>query len=240
MPALRSISNLGTMTHTQRRRRLAMFGGALLVVIVAIAVAMAIASGGSKSASARAGISFVRIPQSSNQLGSKNAKATLMVFADMQCPYCREFETQAFPSIVQRYVRTGKLRVVFQPVSILGSDSVVASKAVAAAAQQNKLFDYASTFYANQGQENTGYVTDAFMTKLAKAVPGLNVVKWQSDLDSGAGTQILSQAESAAKTAGVNSTPTFMVAKTGQALQTFQPSTLAASGFYGKLDALTH
>jgi protein-disulfide isomerase len=227
------------MTDANRKRRLWITGAALLVAIVAVGVTMAVASGGSKSSTAKPGIAFAGIPQSGNTLGSKNAKATMMVFADMQCPYCMQFETQAFPSIVSGYVKTGKLRVVFQPISILGADSVVASRAVAAAAQQNKMFDYASTFYANQGEENTGYVTDAFMTKIAKAVPGLDVSKWQSDLNAQAGSSILSQAESSSRTAGVQSTPTFLTAKSGQSLTAFSPSALTAGAFYAKLDSLT-
>jgi protein-disulfide isomerase len=226
------------MTQDIRKRRLAYFGAGLLVVIAAVAVVIA-ASGGSKSSTTKAGTSFAGIPQNGNTLGSNNAKATMMVFADMQCPYCRQFETQAFPPIVKRYVKTGKLRVVFQPISFIGTDSVIAAKAVAAASQQRKLFDYASTFYANQGEENTGYVTGDFLTKIAKAVPGLDVPRWQLALGSEAGTGILSRAESAAKTAGVSSTPTFLVAKAGQPLKAFQPSGLTATAFYGKLDALT-
>jgi protein-disulfide isomerase len=157
----------------------------------------------------------------------------------MQCPFCGEFETGAFPSIVKRYVKTGKLKVVFQPISILGSDSVVASKAVAAAAAQKKMFDYTAAFYANQGQENTGYVTSDFLTKLAKAVPGLDVAKWQNDLNTEAGTSILTAAQTAAQTARVDSTPSFMVAKKGQTLTQFQPNALTADAFYGKLDKLT-
>jgi protein-disulfide isomerase len=228
------------MTEDVRKRRLAIFGGVLLVAIAAVAVVIAVSSGGgSKTVETKPGTPFAGIAQTGNTLGSKNAKATLMVFADMQCPFCRQFETQAFPSIVKRYVKTGKLRVVFQPISFIGTDSLVAAKAVTAASQQRKLFDYTSAFYANQGEENTGYVTSDFLTKIAKAVPGLNVTKWQSDLKSEAGTGILSKAEAAAKTAGVNSTPTFLVAKKGEALTKFQPSALSAGAFYGKLDVLT-
>jgi protein-disulfide isomerase len=230
------------MTEAQRKRRLAIFGAAVLVVIAAIDVVIAVSSGGSSSSSssAKPGTRLAGIPQNGNVLGSKNAKATMMVFADMQCPFCREFETQAFPSIVNRYVKTGKLRIVFQPISFIGSDSLVAAKAVAAASAQDKLFDYASAFYANQGTENTNYVTDAFLTKIAKAVPGLNVSKWQSDLDNEVGvSSILSRAEASAKTAGVSSTPTFYVAKKGQTLQKFDAPSLTASAFYPKLDSLT-
>src|SRR3954454_1438567 len=125
MPALRSIPNVERMTEDARKRRLLIFGGLLVAAIAVVAVVMAVSSGGgSKSASAKPGTPMTGIAQSGNTLGSKNAKATLMVFADMQCPFCRQFETQAFPSIVKRYVKTGKLRVVFQPISFIGADSL--------------------------------------------------------------------------------------------------------------------
>ena len=247
MPALRSIPNLeGMSTDAQRKRRLLIFGGVVLAAIAVVAVVIAVSSGvnsGSttttKAPTAVAKSEFAGIPQTGNVLGAPNAKATLMVFADMQCPFCREFETRAFPSIVKRYVKTGKLKVVFQPISILGSDSVVGSKAVVAAAAQKKLFDYTAAFYANQGQENTGYVTSDFLTKLAKSVPGLDVAKWQQDLNTDAGTSILTAAQTAAQTARVDSTPSFMVGKKGQTLEQFQPNALTADAFRAKLDSLT-
>lgn len=225
-------------------------GGGLLVLIAIVAVVIAVASGGGSSSSSStksANVSgasevanqYAGIPQKGNVLGSPSAPATMMVFADVQCPYCAQFETKAFPSIVQRYVKTGRLKVIFQPIAIIGNDSVTGARAVGAAAQQNKMFNYTSLWYNNQGEENTGYVTQDFMTKLANATPGLDTAKWKSDLNSQPVGNLLSQAQSAAQTAGVSSTPTFLVAKKGQALQQFQPSALAASAFYGKLDALT-
>lgn len=224
MPPLGCIPNVDDMTtDAQRRRRLAIFGGALLLLIAAVAVVIAIASGGSGSDKPKAAVpaattQFAGIPQKGNVLGGSGTKATMMVFADMQCPFCGEFERKAFPLIVKRYVKTGKLKVVFQPISILGSDSVVASRAVVAAAQQGKLFDYAAAFYANQGQENTGYVTQDFLTKIAQAVPGLDVAKWKTDLNAEAGTSILARAQTASQAAQVDSTPTFLVAKAGKPL----------------------
>lgn len=231
-------------TDARRKRQLVMFAGALLLLVVAVTAVIAIGSGGSgsskpKAAAPPAKSAFAGIRQSGNTLGDPGAKATLMVFADMQCPYCRDFETQAFPSIVDRYVKTGKLKVVFQPISILGSDSVVASRAVAAAAAQQKLFDYASAFYANQGHEQTGYVTEEFLTNIAQAVPGLDVAKWRADLRSESGTSILTRAQSAAQTARIDSTPSFMIAKAGTTLEPLQVSSLTADAFYGQLDAIT-
>ena len=236
--------------RAQRKRRLTYLGGGLVVVIAIVAIVIAVASGsgpGSSSPSGGGGVKnaagvtheFAGIPQNGNVLGASNAKATMMVFADLQCPFCGEFERQALPGIVSRYVKTGKLKIEFQPISIIGNDSVAAARATAAAGLQNKLFQYSSLFYNNQGQENTGYVTDAFLTKLARAVPGLNVSRWKTDINSAKAGALLSQAQSAAQTARVNSTPTFMVAKSGQTFGQFAPTSLTADAFYGKLDALT-
>jgi protein-disulfide isomerase len=236
--------------RAQRKRRLTYLGGGLVVVIAIVAIVIAVASGGGSSPSSTSsggGVKnagavtkeFAGIPQSGNVLGASDAKATMMVFADLQCPFCAEFETKALPGIVSRYVKAGKLKLEFQPISIIGNDSVAGARAAAAAAQQNKLFQYSSLFYNNQGQENTGYVTDAFLTKLARAVPGLNVSKWKADINSAKAGALLSQAQRAAQTAHVNSTPTFMVAKSGQTLEQFAPNALTAEAFYGKLDALT-
>ena len=250
------MSSSETALHAQRKRRLMWIGGGLLVLIAVVAVVVAVSSGGSSTttqapaaggASGAGGLQnvagvtseFAGIPQNGNVLGSPNAKATMMVFADMQCPFCAEFETKAFPSIVQRYVRSGKLKVVFQPISIIGNDSVTGSKAVAAAALQNKAFDYASLVYNNQGQENSGYVTGAYLTKIAHGVSGLDVAKWKADFNASKGVDMLARAQSASQTAQVNSTPTFMVGKAGQPLSQFQVTALTPQAFYGKLDSLT-
>src|SRR5215213_761101 len=50
------------------------------------------------------------IPQSSTLLGRPTAPVTLVEYADLQCPFCREFATETVPVLVREYVRTGKVR----------------------------------------------------------------------------------------------------------------------------------
>src|SRR4051812_34175938 len=99
MPALRCIPNLDDMTTDRdRKRRLAIFGGIVLVAIVAVAVVIGLSSGGSdsktttSSASTAPGTSSADanglkgtgeiaallkgIPQQGNTLGSPTAPAT--------------------------------------------------------------------------------------------------------------------------------------------------------------------
>ncbi|MFL5842124.1 MAG: DsbA family protein [Thermoleophilaceae bacterium] len=242
-------------TDSQPRRRLLIAGGIVLAAIVAVAVIIAVTSGGGSGsktagtttgagASGLKGVSavsseFAGIPQKGNVLGKPDAPATMMVFADMQCPFCAEFENGAMPTLVQRYVRSGKLKIVFQPIAIIGNDSVLGARSVASAAQQNKMFEYAAILYRNQGEENTGYLTQDYVKKIGAATPGLDVAKLTADLKAAPVNKLLNDAQAIATSGKVNSTPSFFVAKTGQTLQPLQVSALTADAFTPELDKLT-
>jgi protein-disulfide isomerase len=248
-----SVDDVTTQTDAHPRRRLLVVGGIVLAAIVAVAVLIAVTSGGGNSGTktssgtastavngaSAAASEFKGIPQTGNVLGRSNAPATMVVFADMQCPYCAEFENGTMPTLVNRYVRPGKLKVVFQPVAILGNDSILGARAVAAAAQQNKMFDYAATMYRNQGQENTGYMTQDYVKKIAAATPGVDAAKLTADLDAPPVNKLLTEAQALATSGQVSSTPSFFVARTGRTLKPLEVSQLTAGAFTPELDRLT-
>jgi protein-disulfide isomerase len=118
---------------------------------------------------------FAGIPQHGNTLGSPSAPVTMVEYIDLQCPHCRDFETLFMPTIVRRFVRTGKLKVVARPVAVIGPDSILGRNAAIAAGEQNKLFNFTQVTYDNQGVENTGWLTDAFVQQAGASVPGMNV-----------------------------------------------------------------
>ena len=256
MPVLVLVPNVDDMTQdSARKRRLAIFGGVVLVAIVAVAAIIGLSSGGSSSsttssaslaASNGTGLKdttqieglFEGIPQKGNTLGSPNAPATMVIFADLQCPFCAEFENTAMPAIVKKYVRTGKLKLVFHPIVIVGQDSVLGARASAAAAAQNKMYNFNGVLYHNQGQENSGYLNVDFVKKVALGA-GLNPDTIVPKLNSPQVGKLLNDAQSAATSAKVSSTPAFFMAKKGQPLEQFQPNALDAAAFYGKLDQLT-
>src|SRR5262245_57038092 len=91
------------------------------------------------------------IPQQGIALGRPDAPATLVVYADPQCPYCAEWERTALRPLVEKYVREGKLRIEYRGIAIVGSDSVQGLRYFAAAAQQNHMWDVLTASYAAQG-----------------------------------------------------------------------------------------
>jgi len=156
------------------------------------------------------------IPQHGNMLGSPSAPVKITEYADLQCPYCRDYELAFFPTLVRRYVRTGQAVMVLNLTTGLGRESVPAAEAAIAAGQQNRLWSFVDVFYNHQGIENSGYVTDHFLTRMGHLVPGLDVAKMMTTKSQPAvldALQVDRQNAAAAKLAG---TPTFVVQRAGR------------------------
>lgn len=209
----------------QRNKRMLQLGAALAAAAVIVVVAIVISSSGSdKSGGSSKGNAngtdqtaklLGGIPQSGTTLGSPSAPVTLTEFADLQCPFCKDYTINQFPSIVGKYVRTGKLKMQFKNYAFIGPDSLTAARAAEAAGNQNKLWNFIDVFYNNQGMENTDYVTDAFLTKIAKGA-GVDPAKMLTDRQDPKIDTAIAKAQQDAQQAGVNSTPTFLVQKGGQ------------------------
>ncbi len=236
--------------EAQRRRRMITLGG-VLAVAVAVAVVLVVVVGGGGSSSSKVpkggepapgGAEAFQllggIPQSGFNLGSTKAPLTLVEFADLQCPVCKQYTTDVFPTLVRQYVRTGKLRMQLRLQSFIGPDSVKAGKAVAAAAQQDAGWTFADIFYANQGTENSGYVTDDFLRSIAAATPGLDVSQLFKAIGSPASAQALKTGEQEFNARGFTGTPSFLIGKTGGDLSVLRWSQLTPDQFTGPIDSL--
>jgi protein-disulfide isomerase len=164
------------------------------------------------------------IPQSANALGQSSAPVTLVYFADLQCPYCRDFSLGVLPSIIERWVRAGTLRVEYRALRAATRDPdvfVAQQVAVLAAGKQAKAWYFAETFYDRQGEENSGYVTDSFLRGIASRIAGLNLEQWVSDCGERELIDQIAGDEQAAESAGVRGTPSFLIAASGAAMARF-------------------
>lgn len=219
-----------------------MLGGVAALAAVVVAVGVALGGGGGASNSAKApapvqsaGI-FKGIPQKGIALGSPKARVTLEEFADLQCPYCRDYALDGLPKIVQRYVRTGKVRLEFRTIAILGDQSVRAAQMANAAQQQNHLWEFIDRLYAQQGEENTGYVTPEFLRGIASEVSGLDVNRALSFSQTQRSLEPLASAHERANALGIASTPSFMIGRTGGKLHRLEVSSLGIDGFAGPIE----
>jgi protein-disulfide isomerase len=191
-----------------------LLGTAIVVVIVAVLISSHDASEATKprQPAARDVTAVLRgIPQKGLTLGSPTAPVLLVEFADLQCPYCRQFAATSWPDIVRRYVRTGKVRMELRLINIIGADSVKANKAVMAAGLQDRMWDASMRFYDVQGQENSGYVTDPFLRGVLSGIHGLNLPRALKDRSSSAVHDQLAAVHTLQSRYAVDSTPTVLI-----------------------------
>jgi protein-disulfide isomerase len=207
-------------------------GGVALVAIVGIVLGIVLSGGGNGTslkdipsigsiANGLPGSSDVEsqykgIPQKALALGSAKAPVTLVEYIDLQCPFCQQFETQVMPNILRTYVRTNKVRIEVRPIGFIGPDSLRGRKAMLAAAEQNRAFNFAEILYYNQATENTGWLNDTMIAQAAASIPGLKVHQL---LDARSAGSIATQAKAldAQMVADkVSGTPTLYVGKTGK------------------------
>jgi protein-disulfide isomerase len=238
-----------------RRTRLTQLGVVVAVVVVAIvAILIATGSGGKSSGPVKAGSSKAGqnvaivsstiggIPQSGTTLGNPNAPVTLQYFADLECPICKDFTLGALPSLIQNWVRTGKLKIEFRNMETATHEpELFRSQQIAAlaAGKQNKLWQFVELFYHEQQEEGSGYVTEQFLQNMAQQVPGLNLAQWTAARgDPTLATQIATDAQ-LASASGFTGTPAFLIGKTGGAAQRFDAASLTdPSSFNAAIEKL--
>jgi protein-disulfide isomerase len=199
------------MSHA-RWRLLAALGASAVLVAAGIAVS---ASGGTKPAAPAAptaSATFRGIPEHDGVLGDPRAPLTLTEYVDLQCPICAEASKQTLPWLVENYVRTGRAKLELRTLHFIGPDSERAARVAAGAAAQGRLWPFVEAFYAAQGRENSGYVSDGFLRSVAKAA-GVDAGRALAAADGERALRRIEQADADATRLGVDSTPTFTVAE---------------------------
>jgi protein-disulfide isomerase len=182
------------------------------------------------------------IPQSSNTLGHASAPVTLQWFGDMECPYCKEFTLGALPSIIRQWVRGGQLKIEYFSMETATREPKVFKKqelAALAAGMQNKMWNYLETFYHEQGEEGSGYVTEHYLRGIAGQVAGLNEGLWAEDrYNPGLVTRLVA-GERAALKARFTGTPAFLIGRSGGVAVRLSPrSLIRPSSFNGAIEYL--
>lgn len=232
----------------RRRRRPGLLAGGGLVAVVIVAV-LVVLGGGSDRPSGLGGGEGVAgaaevegtlagIPQDGTALGDPDASVTLTEVVDLQCPFCRDFALDALPGLVERYVRPGKVRIELRLLTFLGPDSERAGEVAAAAARQDRMWEFVDIFFHNQGREGSGYATDEFLARLARATPGLDAERALAGSGAAASVDMLRQARDDAERVGISSTPSFLAARPGGEPRPLEVGALTTEAFAEQLDAL--
>jgi protein-disulfide isomerase len=208
-------------TELARKRRIQLltlgaFGAAAAIIVVIILISQ---SGGSSSSappanvtgSAQVDAQLKGLQQSGTTLGSPNAQVTVIEYGDPQCSSCKFFSENVAPQMIDTEVRPGHAKYEFRPFLIIGPDSKPAMKAALAAGDQGRFWNFLQLFYLNQGGENSGYVTDSFVTGIAKGAGVPDIGKWNTDRNDPKWDAVIQQGSSQADSFGFTGTPSIVV-----------------------------
>jgi protein-disulfide isomerase len=176
------------------------------------------------------------IPQHGDTLGQASAPATITIFEDPQCPFCRDWMLQTFGTVVTDYVRTGKVKLVYRGIEIIGPNSEPGLRAIYAAGQQNKLWNMVEAMYRLQGAENSGWITEATVRTAAHAA-GANANAILGAMNANSVTAKLNEAARQSQTDKVQGTPAFVVQRPPAQAQMLNLPALDAATFESALDA---
>jgi protein-disulfide isomerase len=147
-------------------------------------------------------------------MGAADAPVVIEVWEDFQCPYCQRFTYEIEPSIVEQYVETGDVRLVFRNLAFLGDESQWAAVAGSLAADQNMFWPFHDYLFANFGGNESGSFHIDRLQEMGQNV-GLDMDQFREGLalDNARArfTEIESEARADAYAMGINATPTVVV-----------------------------
>ena len=186
----------------------------IAVVLVLIVISGNATSGGDAKHVEQAGpvrSLLSGIPQQGMTLGEPGARVTLVEFGDLKCPVCKAFSEEVIPRVIESKVRDGSARIEFRNYTIIDAESTPAGAAAIAAGEQGRGWDFLELFYRNQGSETDSYVTDEFLTAIAKKAGVRDIARWNRERKSKRVLTEVALTTEEAERLGFEGTPSFAV-----------------------------
>lgn len=149
-------------------------------------------------------------------VGSPNAPVTVAYWSDYQCPFCKRFEQDAIAQLVNEYVKTGKVKIVFKDFQFLGEDSQAAGLAEHAVWEvaPDKFYDWHKAMFDKQDNENGGWGNKVDILALTKSL-GIDSLK-VDQLMTNKGTvyqKAMDEEKAEGSAFGINGTPGTIIGK---------------------------
>lgn len=166
--------------------------------------------------------------------GSADAPVWLLEVSDYQCPFCKSWHDEVFPTVVRDYVETGKVRLAYVnfPLSIHPNAPIAAEATMCAGAQgPEKYWQYHDLVFETQSTWAPTAPARPHFDALATRA-GLDTAAFASCLDEHLMLPLVDADLARMKAAGVGPTPTFFIGDTkiegAQPLEVFRQAIDAA------------
>ena len=149
-------------------------------------------------------------------LGNPNAPITLVEFGDYQCHFCNVYFQDTQHKIVENFVNTDKVKIIFKDFTIIGPDSVSAAHFAHCAGEQERFWEYHNILYNNWSGENNGWASNDNLLQYANEID-LDMNELKNCNNENRYKTLIESSNSDARSLGLTGTPAFFVIANGNA-----------------------
>ena len=141
-------------------------------------------------------------------LGSTNAQLLIVEYASLSCSHCRDFHVATLPGVIEKYVSTNKVAVIFRHYPL---NEPALRGAMVANCAGDKFYDFLKVLFKTQ--ENWAFTSNPTAAlKTLAGVGGMSGQQFDACIaDKKQEEAILASVQQAAEKLKVESTPTLFV-----------------------------
>jgi protein-disulfide isomerase len=142
-------------------------------------------------------------------LGKPDAPITIVEYASLTCPHCAEFDRDTLPKIKEKWIDTGKAKLVFRDFPLDGL--ALRAAVVARCAPPDRYFGYIDILFHSQRNWATANDPIQALSRIAR-LGGMSDQQFQSCINNAELQRaVAASRQTAEKEYGVESTPTFFI-----------------------------
>jgi protein-disulfide isomerase len=142
--------------------------------------------------------------------GDSPARVVIVEYSDFECPYCRKYERETSPQILESYIKTGKVKLFYRDLpGPTHPHAMSAARAARCAGEQGKYWEMHDSLYAKQ----TGLSDPALVDRAQKLE--LDATKFTECLSGKKYADELQNNVAEAEKMGIDGTPTFFLGTIG-------------------------
>jgi protein-disulfide isomerase len=142
-------------------------------------------------------------------LGKPDAPITIVEYASLTCPHCSHFATEVLPKLKQKWIDTGKAKLVLRDYPL--DEPALRAAMIARCAPPEKFYAFIDMFFGAQQQWVLAKDYKAELARLA-LLGGMNKTQFDACLANKPGEdKVLQSRLMATQQLAVNATPTFFI-----------------------------
>ena len=241
--ANRALARAGTYGSSGGSSRPLILYSVIAVVVAAVVIGGAILltnqggnkanqPGGTPNPPLGSAITPNSIPTNGLTLGNADAKHTIDIYEDFQCPNCWIFTHDIEPEVISNYVATGKAKIVYHDFLIIdektgGHESLDAANAARCASDQGMFWPYHDWLFANQYSEGSGAYTKDRLKTIGQMAGIKDLTKFNTCVDNGTHNAEI-QTEQTQIPSSVKGTPGIVI-DGGTALDSYDYGTISSA-----------